>query len=65
MNILEKKCRVDFAETNSNQDTKGKNDTVIINDQSMQKKLKQHDHLINHQNDDNNLVNLESEDDDE
>jgi hypothetical protein len=31
----------------------------------MQKKLKQHDHLISHQNDDNNLVNLESEDDDE
>ncbi len=65
MNILEKKCRVDFAETNSNQDTKGKNDTVIINDQSMQKKLKQHDHLISHQNDENNLVNLESEEDGE
>jgi hypothetical protein len=38
MNILEKKCRVDFADTNSYQDAKGKNDTVIINDQSMQKK---------------------------
>ena len=65
MNILEKRCRVDFPETNSYQDAKGKNDRVIINDQSMQKKLKQHDHLISHQNDDNNLVNLESEDDDE
>jgi hypothetical protein len=65
LNILQKKCRVDFSETNSYQDTKGKNDTVIINDQSMQKKLKQHDHLISHQNDENNLVNLESEEDGE
>jgi hypothetical protein len=44
---------------------KEKSDTVIINDQSMQKKLKQHDHLISHQNDDKNLVNLECENDDE
>ncbi len=65
MNILEKKNRVDFSETNSYQDAKGKNDTVKMNEQQMQKKLKQHDHLISHQNDDNNLVNLESEDDDE
>ncbi len=53
MNILKKKFRVNLAETNSYQDAKRKNDTVIINDQSMQKKLKQHDHLISHRNDEN------------
>jgi hypothetical protein len=61
MEILKKELHVNFAETNIYQDTKRKNGATIMNDQSMQKKLKHHEHIINHESDDF-LVNIESED---
>ncbi|CAF0796548.1 unnamed protein product [Adineta steineri] len=63
MDILGKRFPINFAETNNDKDTKRKNDTSIMTDQLIPEKPKQHDHLINQQNNDDYLVDIESEND--
>lgn len=64
-NILKEKCPATFTETNNDHDTKRKYDTTILNNQSIQKKSKLHDLVINQQNDNDYLVHIESEDDEQ
>ncbi|CAF1460814.1 unnamed protein product [Rotaria sordida] len=61
MNLLQKKFHVNFAATNDNQNTNRKNDTTILNEQSIQKKMKLHEVAIDYQDDDEYLVNIESQ----
>ncbi|CAF1461710.1 unnamed protein product [Rotaria sordida] len=61
MNLLQEKFHVNFTATNDNQNTKRKNDTTILNEQSIQKKMKLHEVAIDYQDDDEYLVNIESD----
>ncbi|CAF1006095.1 unnamed protein product, partial [Rotaria sordida] len=57
MNLLQEKFHVNFTATNDNQNTKRKNDTTILNEQSIQKKMKLHEVAIDYQDDDEYLDN--------
>jgi hypothetical protein len=63
MHILKEKFGPDFISTNNEQGTKRKDDTSNLNNQSIGKKLKPNNHVINYQNDDEHLISIESEDD--
>jgi hypothetical protein len=63
IDISNKQFRVNFAEINIDQATKRKNDAAFIDDQPVQKKLKQQDYLINQPNNDDYVINIENEDD--
>ncbi|CAF1460797.1 unnamed protein product [Rotaria sordida] len=57
MNLLQEKFHVNFTATNDNQNTKRKNDTTILNEQSIPKKMKLHEVAIDYQDDDEYLDN--------
>ncbi|CAF1408076.1 unnamed protein product [Rotaria magnacalcarata] len=62
-NMLKEKYRTNCNETNIYQDPKRKHNSIISNSEPTKKKLKPHDLINNNHNDNEHLVNIESEDD--
>jgi hypothetical protein len=65
LNILKKKFNVKSIETNNDQDAKRRQDIIILDDRSIPKKVKPQDIVINNEDNYEDLVNIQSEDDDE
>jgi hypothetical protein len=63
MNILKEKFGPTPIITNIGQDTKRTHDTITLDNQSMSKKFKPHDSLIDYHNENDYLVSVSSEDD--
>ena len=63
MNILKEKFRIHFTVANDAQGTKRKDDITILNHESIQEKLKLHDDVMDRQNDNDYLINIDSDDD--
>jgi len=64
MNILKEKFSVSFTGTNDSLNAKRKCDTILLNDEPMQKKNKE-TNLFDNQSDNECFVDIESEEDDE
>jgi vacuolar-type H+-ATPase subunit F/Vma7 len=64
MNILKEKFCVDLTEASDSLNAKRKCDTIILNDEPMQKKNKETD-LFDNQSDNECFVDIESEEDEE
>ncbi|CAF3679222.1 unnamed protein product [Rotaria socialis] len=63
MNVLQNKSSVNVTGTHDHEDAKRINNETNVNHESMHEILKQYDHVTNHYNDDDYLVNMDSDDD--
>ena len=63
MNILKEKFCIHCTAANDDQGTKSRDDITILNHESIQKKMKLHDYVMDRQNDNDYLINIDSDDD--